>query len=164
MAERLAALGLKPPMKSSESSRQDSGHDNERTNRLQQAEEEDSRRESERHRRLADEEPTPPEPSKAIKKPPPAPPVRKARADSGAQRAGSKKKDDLAPESKAEQEGMEKAIKDQQAAQASETKAMAYVKPSSTFRCRDPNNTRVVMRPNVKQTTWRRSVMLHRRG
>ena len=115
MAERLAALGLKAPSKSTESAQQ-------RQDRLRQAEEDDSKREDERQRRIADEQPGVPEISKAAKKLPPAPPVRKNRADSAAQREAKRKEE--AQKEQAEKEGMEKAIKDQQQAQANETRAI----------------------------------------
>lgn len=115
MAERLAALGLKPPVKPEAKERQD---------RVRQAEEEDAKRENERQRRLADESPSAPDISKTNKKPPP-PPTRKNRADSAAQRAESKRKtDEEATLARAEQEGKEQAIKEQQQAQASETRQM----------------------------------------
>lgn len=125
MAERLAALGLKPPVKSGESSQQRQQRETkEREDRLRQAEEEDTRRENERQRRLADERPSAPEVSRSAKKPPPTPPVRKNRADSAAQRAESRRKEENAAKARAEHEGMEKVIKDQQQAQVSETRAL----------------------------------------
>ncbi|KAL9126935.1 MAG: hypothetical protein Q9217_004093 [Psora testacea] len=125
MAERLAALGLKPPVKPGESPQQRQEREaKERQDRLRQAEEEDTKRENERQRRLADEQPSGPDIGKSAKKPPPKPPVRKSRADSAAHRAESKRKEEDAVNAKAEQEGMEKAIKDRQEAQASETRAM----------------------------------------
>lgn len=114
MAERLAALGLKPPTKSGESAQQRQEREvKERQDRVRQAEEEDAKREAERQRRLADEHPSAPDISKPAKIPPPAP-VRKIRADSAAQRA----------KVEAEQQGMEKAIKDQQKVQETETRGM----------------------------------------
>ncbi|KAG8525388.1 uncharacterized protein KY384_009032 [Bacidia gigantensis] len=125
MAERLAALGLKAPVKSSESTLQRQERETkERQERLRQAEVEDTRRESERQRRLEDEQPIVPDMSKPMKKPPPAPPVRKNRADSAAQRAEAKRREEDLQKEQAEKEGMEKAIKDQQQAQASQTRAM----------------------------------------
>lgn len=121
MAERLAALGLKPPTKSGESVQQRQEREaRERQDRVQQAEAEDAKREEERQRRLAEEQPTVPEISKSTKKPPP-PPVRKTRADSAAQRAEAKRKEE---EAEAEQRGKEKAIRDQQRVQESQTKGM----------------------------------------
>ena len=121
MAERLAALGLKPPTKPGESVQQRQEREaKERQDRVRQAEAEDAKREEERQRRIADEQPSAPEISKSTKKPPP-PPVRKNRADSAAQRAEAKRREE---EAEAEQQGKEKAIKDQQRAQESETKAM----------------------------------------
>ena len=124
MAERLSALGLKPPVKSGESAQQRQEREaRERQDRVRQAEEEDARREAERQRRLNEENPVAPSPdaSKSGKKPPP-PPVRKSRADSAAQREKRTEEDKLRAD--AEREGEEKAIKDQQIVQESETRAM----------------------------------------
>lgn len=125
MAERLAALGLRPSIKSGESAQQRQEREaKERQDRVRQAEEEDAKRENERQRRLADESPSAPDIGKPTKKPPP-PPTRKSRADSSAQRAESNRKeeeDTLKATAKAEQEGKEKAIRDQQQAQASQTR------------------------------------------
>ncbi|KAL8945749.1 MAG: hypothetical protein Q9222_007758, partial [Ikaeria aurantiellina] len=127
MAERLAALGLKPPSKSGETTQQRQERETrERQDRVRQAEEEDARREQERQHRLAEEQPTPPMDSKssAPKKPPP-PPIRKGRADSGAQRAEAmKKSDEDAMAARAEQEGKEQAIREQQQAQEAATQEM----------------------------------------
>ncbi|KAK4985439.1 actin organization and endocytosis protein [Elasticomyces elasticus] len=85
MAERLAALGLKAPVKSGETAGQRAEREREeRESRLRQAEEEDTRREVERQQRLADEQIAPPSASAAKptgKKPLP-PPSRKGRAES----------------------------------------------------------------------------------
>ncbi|KAL8713532.1 MAG: hypothetical protein Q9220_002394 [cf. Caloplaca sp. 1 TL-2023] len=127
MAERLAALGLKPPTKSGETTQQRQERETrERQDRVRQAEAEDARREQERQHRLAEEQPTPPSDSKSStpKKPPP-PPIRKGRADSGAQRAeGTKRSDEDAMNARAEQEGKEQAIRDQQQAQEAATHQM----------------------------------------
>lgn len=125
MAERLAALGLKPPTKSSESTQQRQEREaKERQDRVCQAEAEDAKREEERQRRLADEQPSAPEISKSSKKPPP-PPTRNRRADSAAQREEVKRQQDNdALRAEAEQQGKEQAIKDQQRIQQSETKGM----------------------------------------
>ncbi|KAL8959355.1 MAG: hypothetical protein Q9193_003769 [Seirophora villosa] len=126
MAERLAALGLKPPSKSGESAQQRQEREaRERQDRVRQAEAEDAKREEERQQRLAEEQPTPPvDPRSTAKKPPP-PPVRKSRADSGAQRAEARRKsEDNAMKARAEQEGKEQAIRGQQEAQEAETQAM----------------------------------------
>ena len=122
MAERLAALGLKPAAKSGESAQQrQEREERERQTRLRQAEEEDAKREEERQQRLKAEQPTPPNVKATDKKPPP-PPSRKARADSGSQ--AKRNVEDEAIKARAEQEGKEQAIRDQQAAQEVETKAM----------------------------------------
>ena len=125
MAERLAALGLKPPTKSGESAQQRQEREaKERQDRVRQAEAEDARREDERQRRLADEQPTAPDVSKSAKKPPP-PPVRKSRADSTAQRAEAKRKaEEEALRVEAEQRGKEEAIQKQQQIQESETRGL----------------------------------------
>ena len=125
MAERLAALGLKPATKSGESTQQRQEREaKERQDRVRQAEAEDVKREAERQRRLADEQPTIPEPGKSSKKPPP-PPVRKSRADSAAQRAEAKRREEeKILEAEAEQKGKEEAIHSQQRIQISETKEM----------------------------------------
>ncbi|KAL8983239.1 MAG: hypothetical protein Q9177_005029, partial [Variospora cf. flavescens] len=126
MAERLAALGLKPPSKPGESAQQRQEREaRERQDRVRQAEAEDAKREEERQQRLAEEQPTPPvDPRSTAKKPPP-PPVRKGRADSGAQRAEAKRKsEEDAMKARAEQEGKEQAIRGQQQAQEAETQAM----------------------------------------
>ncbi|KAF2861088.1 hypothetical protein K470DRAFT_46499 [Piedraia hortae CBS 480.64] len=83
MAERMAALGLRAPIKSTggESAAQRAERERkEREDRLKQAEEEDRKREQERQARLQDESPAPPP---AVKKaPPPAPTPRKPRTES----------------------------------------------------------------------------------
>ncbi|KAF2141786.1 uncharacterized protein K452DRAFT_308847 [Aplosporella prunicola CBS 121167] len=117
MAERLAALGLRAPVKTGETPQQRAEREKkEREDRLRQAEEEDARREEERQRRLQQEQGVPPPaPPKAGKKPPP-PPVRKSKAES-AQNAEMEAK-------KAEQEAAERALREQQEAQEAETREM----------------------------------------
>ncbi len=125
MAERLAALGLKPPSKTGESTQQRQEREaREREDRVRQAEAEDVKRDEERQRRLADEQPSPPS-SKATSKKPPPPPSRKSRADSATQRADAQRKvDEEALNARAEQEGKEQAIRNQQHAQEAETRKM----------------------------------------
>ena len=144
MAERLAALGLKPPSKPGESAQQRQERETrERQDRVRQAEEEDAKREQERQRRLADEQVSPPrDVGKASKKPPP-PPVRRNRGDSEAkckaeeetlnaravqqereQSMREQQKAEEAREAEAEQKQKEQAIKDQQAAQEVQTRGM----------------------------------------
>lgn len=125
MAERLAALGLKPPTKLGESTQQRQERETrERQERVRQAEAEDAKREEERQRRIADENPSAPDVSKSSKKPPP-PPVRKGRADSSAQRAEAKRREEEeVVKAEAERKGKEQAIQDQQRIQESETKGM----------------------------------------
>lgn len=125
MAERLAALGLKPPVKSGESAQQRQEREaKERQDRVRQAEAEDTKREEERQRRLADEQPSAPAATKSSKKPPP-PPTRNRRADSAAQREEIKRQqNDDALRAEAEQQGKEQAIRDQQRVQQSETRGI----------------------------------------
>ncbi|QBZ61390.1 hypothetical protein PoMZ_08339 [Pyricularia oryzae] len=85
MAERLAALGIKAPVKGGETPAQRMERErSERAAKLRQAEEEDARREAERQARLAEEQ-GPPQPAasapKTEAKPPPPPPSRKAAPD-----------------------------------------------------------------------------------
>ena len=122
MAERLAALGLRPPTKAGENAEQRQERENrERLDRVKQAEEEDARRESERQRRLADEQPSAPDLTKFAKKPPP-PPTRKSRADSATQKKDLKKTEEDRLVAEAQREGEEKAIKEQQKVQQVETR------------------------------------------
>ncbi|KAJ1337716.1 actin cytoskeleton-regulatory complex protein PAN1 [Microdochium nivale] len=81
MAERLAALGIKAPVKSGETPAQRAEREQaERSAKLRQAEEEDAKREAERQARIAEEQGVPPPASKQEnqKKAPPAPAPRKA--------------------------------------------------------------------------------------
>lgn len=110
MAERLAALGLRAPTKPGETPQQRQERERkEKEDRLRRAEEEDANREQERQRRLADESIAPPSAANSAAKKPPPPPARKNRADSL---------------QKEEQQAAEQALKDQQVAQASETKEL----------------------------------------
>lgn len=105
MAERLAALGLRAPAKSGETPQQRVERERkEKEDRLRLAEEEDAKREEERQKRLADESIAPPTAASGAKKPAP-PPARKGKPE-------------------ASQESAEQAIRDQQAAQASETREL----------------------------------------
>jgi hypothetical protein len=135
MAERLAALGLKAPTKSGETAQQKAEREaKEREDRIKKSEAEDAQREQERQKRLADERPTPPAsesapappPKPSGKKPPPAPPSRKTRGDSM-----SKKRQSMSMEERAEQEGKEKAIREQQSAQEAKTKQLECVARST---------------------------------
>lgn len=136
MAERLAALGLKPPAKSGESIQQRSEREaRERQDRVRAAEAEDAKREQERQQRLAEEQPTPPSVSQSTPKKPPPPPVRKGRTDSGAQREETKKRsEEQAMKARAEQEGKEQAIREQQQAQEAATRDMEYIAPTLCIR------------------------------
>ncbi|KAL8869927.1 MAG: hypothetical protein Q9174_003905 [Haloplaca sp. 1 TL-2023] len=126
MAERLAALGLKPPPKSGESTQQRIDREaRERQDRVRAAEAEDAKREQERQQRLAEEQPGPPVDIKSTSKKPPPPPIRKGRADSGAQKAEAKRRsEEEAMNARAEQEGKEQAIRNQQQAQEAATRNM----------------------------------------
>ena len=124
MAERLAALGLKPPAKAAESDR----HKQERDERLRQAEEEDAKRDEDRQRRLAEEKPAPPTIMKSPGKKPPPPPSRGTRAGSlGQSNEARRRADKEAIQSKPEHKKREGTIKDQQEAQERRTKELEYV-------------------------------------
>ncbi len=123
MAERLAALGLKPPTKSGESVQQRQEREKkEREDRLRQAEAEDKRRELERQQRLADEQVSTPSASKPGGKKPPPPPTRKSRAGSTDQVEARNKAEADAKKTQLEHEGKEKAIRDQQEVQEAESR------------------------------------------
>lgn len=126
MAERLAALGIKPPTKLGESSQQRQERETqERQERVRKAEAEDIKREEERQRRLDDEQPTAPTPLNTSTKKPPPPPSRKSRADSAGQRAEAKRKaDEAAAQLEAEQKAKEQVIRDQRHAQVAQVKGI----------------------------------------
>lgn len=91
MAERLAALGIKAPNRSGETSTQRAEREkNERAAKIRQAEEDDARRESERQAHLAEVSGAPAPAPEAAKKPPP-PPSRKGGANEAAEREAAKK-------------------------------------------------------------------------
>lgn len=119
MAERLAALGLRAPTKTTGETPQQKAEreQKEKEERIRKAEEEDARREQERQRRLNEEQGIPPPAPKATgKKPPPAPPSRKTKADTHDAEAEAAKR--------AEQDAAERALREEQEAQEAETKAM----------------------------------------
>ncbi|KAJ6120315.1 hypothetical protein N7523_004595 [Penicillium sp. IBT 18751x] len=121
IAERMAAVGLKPADSTETLAQRQEREKREREERVRRAEEEDAKREAERQRRLAEERggPSAAAPKAAGKKPPPAPPTRRARTDSAGQ-ADAKK----AEEAKAEHAVREQAIKEEQEAQEAETKRL----------------------------------------
>ncbi|KAJ2904268.1 Actin cytoskeleton-regulatory complex protein PAN1 [Zalerion maritima] len=110
MAERLAALGIKPTTKPGETAAQRIERERtERAAKLRQAEEEDARRESERQARLAEEEGGPPPAPEPAAKPegkkPPPPPSRKSGRNDAAER-------EVAARKAAEEEATRKAEED----------------------------------------------------
>ena len=129
MAERLAALGLKPPTKTSESGQQKHEREvREREERLNQAAEEDAKRDEERRRRLAEEQPTPPFAANLPAKKPPLPPSRKSRPDSVDQQTEVKHQAEEDFEIQIlEQEGKREAVKKQLVTQEAETRDVRYV-------------------------------------
>jgi hypothetical protein len=129
MAERLAALGIKAPVKAGETPQQRAEREKrERDEKLRQAEEEDARREEERQRRLNDESSAPPAPTKGSgKKPAPPPPVSRKNKTDVAQHDVQQAQ---AESKRADNEVAEKALRDQQEAQHAETKRLEYVQPS----------------------------------
>ena len=124
MAERLAALGIRPAAKGGESAQQRLDRETkEREDRLRQAEAEDAKREEERQRRLADEQIQPAPATKTGGKKPPPPPSRKATRNDNIERANAKKQfeDEAA---RAELERKEQNLRAQQEAQEAERRAM----------------------------------------
>ncbi|KAF1987834.1 hypothetical protein K402DRAFT_392629 [Aulographum hederae CBS 113979] len=122
MAERLAALGLRPPVKAGTASetpqQRQERESKERADRVKQAEEEDARREQERQRRLADEQVVPP--SAAGGKKPPPPPSRKNKGDVAQHDVAQAN----AEVKRTENEIAEQALREQQQAAEAETKQM----------------------------------------
>jgi len=118
MAERLAALGLRPPVKAGESAQQRQEREKrEMEEKRRKAEEEDARREEERQRRLNEESIAPPVAAKPSgKKPPPPPASRKQKADHHEVEV-----------KKFEHDAAEKALREQQEAEQAERKRMEYV-------------------------------------
>jgi len=165
MAERLAALGLKPPTKPGESAQQRQEREKkEREDRLRQAEAEDNKREQERQRRLADEQVSPPSASKSSGKKPPPPPTRKSRAGSTDQVEVKKKAEDDARKAQLEHEGKEKAIRDQQEVQEAETRNMEYVQSIVSRRSIHLLIIFTGMKRNAKRTNLPRSVRQRKFG
>ncbi|KAI5358531.1 Putative EH domain, EF-hand domain, WH2 domain, EF-hand domain pair protein [Septoria linicola] len=121
MAERLAALGLKAPSKSGgETPAQRAERERqERDDKLRRAEEEDAKRESERQARINGETIAPPSPAASSKTKPPPPAPRKNRSESLQSDTQHK-----AEAKAAEQQIKEQALKEQEAALASETRDM----------------------------------------
>jgi hypothetical protein len=121
MAERLAALGIKAPTKTGETTQQRLEREkNERAAKLRQAEEEDAKREAERQARINEEQgipPPPPASSTSAKRPPPPPSRKAAKSD--------------ASERKAE---VEQRVLQEQKAQIIATADLEYVKPSPKFK------------------------------
>ncbi|MCJ1436060.1 actin organization and endocytosis protein [Xylographa pallens] len=126
MAERLAALGLKPPTRAGETRPQKQEREvRERDERLRQAATEDSQRDQERQRRLADEQPSPPNRSNGSANKPPPPPSRKGRNDIVGQQVEAKRKNENEVErQRLDQEGREDAINKQQLIQEEQTRTL----------------------------------------
>ena len=129
MAERLAALGLKPPTKTGETAKQkQEREETERDERMRQAEAEDAKRDRERNRRLASEQNSPPREVPTNPKKPPPPPSRKQRATSIGQKPEVQRSDnEEILRSKPEQQGKEQTIKVQQNIEEAEIKGLEYV-------------------------------------
>ena len=112
MAERLAALGLRPPPSKSAPA---ASQDRQVNDRALKAQEEDAKREQERQRRLEAEKNPPPAPTPrgVGKKPPPAPPTRgtKTRGNSTSSQKNAE---------------AERALKEQQVNQEAQTKQLEY--------------------------------------
>ncbi len=130
MAERLAALGLRPQVKQGESAQQRQEREKkEREEKLRQAEEEDARREEERQKRLNEESIAPPIIAKASgKRPPPPPASRKNKAET----TQHDSREAEADAKRAEHEAAESALREQQEAQEAELQRMQYVSKFNT--------------------------------
>ncbi|KAF1997988.1 hypothetical protein P154DRAFT_524315 [Amniculicola lignicola CBS 123094] len=122
MAERLAALGIRPPPKAGETTQQRQEREKkEREEKLRKAEEEDARREEERQRRLADESTAPPVIGKVSgKKAPPPPASRKNKAEASQHDTRQAEAD----AKRVENEAAERALREQQEAQEAERMRM----------------------------------------
>jgi hypothetical protein len=121
MAERLAALGLRPPVKAGETPQQKQEREKrEREEKLRKAEEEDARREEERQKRLAEESIAPPTAVKTPSKKPPPPPSRKNKAETPQQDTRQAE----AEVRRLEAEMSEKVLREQQDAQEAERRRM----------------------------------------
>jgi hypothetical protein len=124
MAERLAALGLRPPTKGGETAQQRQEREKrEMEDKRQRAEEEDARREEERQKRLNEESIAPPSAAKpAGKKPPPPPASRKNKAEP--------QQDTRQADAEAKKVEQENALREQQDTEEAERKRMEYVSPN----------------------------------
>ena len=133
MAERLAALGLKAPSRSgAESPAQRAERERkERDDKLRRAEEEDAKREQERQARINGETISPPSPAASSKAKPPPPAPRKNRSESLQSDTQAKS---------AEQQIKEQALKEQEAALASQTRDMEYVAMTHALSDHDTDN------------------------
>jgi hypothetical protein len=122
MAERLAALGLRPAVKGGETAQQRQEREKkEMEEKRQRAEEEDMRREEERQKRLNEESIAPPTVAKPSgKKPPPPPASRKNKVELPQQ-------DSRQVEAEAKKAEHEHALREQQDAEEAERKRMEYV-------------------------------------
>ncbi|KAI9795896.1 MAG: actin organization and endocytosis protein [Piccolia ochrophora] len=125
MAERLAALGIRPQGKTGESAQQRQEREQkEREDRIRQAEEEDEKREQERQRRLADEQVQPPSSTKASAKKPPPPPSRKGQKNEVLEKERTRRKS-YDEAKKADHDTKEEALRAEQEEQHSQTRALA---------------------------------------
>ncbi|KAI7279308.1 hypothetical protein KC345_g5443 [Hortaea werneckii] len=124
MAERLAALGLRPAARSASgggetAAQRTEREKKEREDRLKQAEAEDARREQERQARLQGESIAPPSPTQSKSKPPAPPAPRKGRSES----MQSQEREQAKTEEKSVEDNIkEEALKEQQVALEGETK------------------------------------------
>jgi len=126
MAERLAALGIRPVTKGGETAQQRQEREKrEMEEKRQRAEEEDARREEERQKRLNEESIAPPVTGKPSgKKAPPPPASRKNKAEP--------QQDSRQAEADAKKVEQEHALREQQDTEESERKRMEYVSLAST--------------------------------
>jgi len=121
LAERLAYLGIKAPAKAGETAEQRAERQKKETeDRLKKAEEEDAKREAARQQRATDDGLVPPVSSKSR---PPPPPSRKSKIEIAAHDVAQAE----AESKRADQEIAERALRDQQEAQAAERRKLEYV-------------------------------------
>jgi hypothetical protein len=122
MAERFAALGIRPHSKSTETQQQKQDRENrERVDRVRHAEAEDAKRALERQKRIEEELPAPPAPKPSGRKPAPPPP-RRSRSDSVGQQA-----DDTRKQPDRKQTDKEMSLRKEQQVQEEETKELELV-------------------------------------
>lgn len=135
MAERMAALGIKPAGKPGETQAQRIERERvERAAKLRQAEEEDAKREAERQARIAEEQGAPPPtaeptPEKLVARKPPPPPSRKGGRNDAAERDAAVRKAEEEAAATAAKKAEEERIERQKEQQQRESAELELVFP-----------------------------------